>query len=72
MLQLAAARRKDQIKGYFNRAILGPKLLVIDELGILPSMEIDVLMNIDDLLPLFGPAFPGWQGSCDQRGRRSF
>ena len=36
MLQLAAAHRKDQLKSYFNRAILGPKLLVIDELGYLP------------------------------------
>jgi DNA replication protein DnaC len=36
MLQLAAARRKDQLKQYLNRAILGPKLLVIDELGYLP------------------------------------
>lgn len=36
MLQLAAAHRKDQLKSYFNRAVLGPKLLVIDELGYLP------------------------------------
>lgn len=36
MLQLAAAHRKDQLHAYFNRAILGPKLLVIDELGYLP------------------------------------
>lgn len=36
MLQLAAARRKEQLKSYFNRAILGPRLLVIDELGYLP------------------------------------
>lgn len=36
MLQLAAAHRKDQLTSYFNRAILGPKLLVIDELGYLP------------------------------------
>lgn len=36
MLQLGAAHRKDQLKSYFNRAILGPKLLVIDELGYLP------------------------------------
>lgn len=36
MLQLAAAHRKDQLTAYFNRAILGPKLLVIDELGYLP------------------------------------
>lgn len=36
MLQLAAARRKEQLKSYFNRAVLGPRLLVIDELGYLP------------------------------------
>lgn len=36
MLQLAAAHRKDQLMSYFNRAILGPRLLVIDELGYLP------------------------------------
>jgi DNA replication protein DnaC len=36
MLQLGAAHRKDQLKSYFNRAIVGPKLLVIDELGYLP------------------------------------
>jgi DNA replication protein DnaC len=36
MLQLATARRKDRLQSYFNRAILGPKLLVIDELGYLP------------------------------------
>lgn len=36
MLQLAAASRKDQLKSYINRAILGPRLLVIDELGYLP------------------------------------
>lgn len=36
MLQLATAHRKDRLSSYFNRAILGPKLLVIDELGYLP------------------------------------
>ena len=36
MLQLAAAHRKDRLTSYFNRAILGPRLLVIDELGYLP------------------------------------
>jgi DNA replication protein DnaC len=35
MLQLAAAQRQGQLKQYFNRAVLGPKLLVIDELGYL-------------------------------------
>ena len=33
MLQLAAAQRKDVLKQFFNRSILGPKLLVIDEMG---------------------------------------
>lgn len=36
MLQLATARAQGRLKQYFNRAILGPKLLVIDELGYLP------------------------------------
>ena len=36
MLQLAAAHRKERLTSYFNRAILGPRLLVIDELGYLP------------------------------------
>ncbi|MCX7066067.1 MAG: ATP-binding protein, partial [Proteobacteria bacterium] len=36
MLQLSAANRSGQLKPYFNRAILGPRLLVIDELGYLP------------------------------------
>lgn len=36
MLQLGASSRKDQLKSYINRAILGPRLLVIDELGYLP------------------------------------
>ena len=36
MLQLATAHRKDQLKSYLHRAVLAPKLLVIDELGYLP------------------------------------
>jgi len=36
MLQLAAAKSQGRLKGYFNRAILGPKLLVVDEIGYLP------------------------------------
>ena len=31
MLQLAVARRKEQLKSYFNRAILGPKLLAFSD-----------------------------------------
>lgn len=36
MLQLAAAHRQDRLKEYFNRAVMGPRLLVIDEIGYLP------------------------------------
>ncbi|HEY8341714.1 MAG TPA: ATP-binding protein, partial [Calditerricola sp.] len=33
MIQLAAAKAQGRLKSYFNRAILGPKLLIVDELG---------------------------------------
>lgn len=36
MMQLAAANAQNKLKAYFSRAILGPKLLVIDEIGYLP------------------------------------
>ena len=36
MMQLAAAKAQNRLKEYFNRAVLGPKLLVIDEIGYLP------------------------------------
>lgn len=36
MLQLASAKKQDRLKGYFNRAVLGPKLLIVDEIGYLP------------------------------------
>ncbi len=36
MLQLAAAKKQDRLKEYFNRAVLGPKLLIVDEIGYLP------------------------------------
>jgi DNA replication protein DnaC len=36
MIQLAAAKAQGRLKGYFNRAVLGPKLLIVDELGYLP------------------------------------
>lgn len=36
MLQLATANKQDRLKGYLNRAVLGPKLLVVDEIGYLP------------------------------------
>ena len=36
MIQLAAAKAQGRLKEYFNRAVLGPKLLIVDELGYLP------------------------------------
>ena len=36
MMQLAAAKAQSRLKEYFNRAVLGPKLLVVDEIGYLP------------------------------------
>lgn len=36
MLQLSAAHRQERLKEYFNRAVMGPRLLVVDEIGYLP------------------------------------
>jgi DNA replication protein DnaC len=36
MLQLALAKTQGRLTQYLNRAVLGPRLLVIDELGYLP------------------------------------
>ena len=36
MLQLGTARQQNRLKEYFNRAVLGPRLLVVDEIGYLP------------------------------------
>ena len=36
MLQLGIANRQGRLKEYFNRAILGPRLLIVDEIGYLP------------------------------------
>lgn len=41
MLQLAAAQRQDRLKEYFNRVVMGPRLLVIDEIGYLPMTRDD-------------------------------
>lgn len=48
MIQLAAAKAQGRLKGYFNRAILGPKLLIIDELGYLPfgREEANLFFNV--------------------------
>ena len=36
MLQLAIAKNQNRLKEYMNRAVLGPRLLIVDELGYLP------------------------------------
>lgn len=36
MLQLSAAHRQERLKEYFSRAVMGPRLLVVDEIGYLP------------------------------------
>ena len=48
MIQLAAAKAQGRLKGYFNRAVLGPKLLIIDEIGYLPfgRDEANLLFNV--------------------------
>src|SRR5690606_36972645 len=37
MLQLASASSQGRLREYFNRAVLGPRLLIVDKLGYLPS-----------------------------------
>ena len=48
MLQLTAAHRQGRLKEYFNRAVLGPRLLVIDEIGYLPfgREEANLFFNV--------------------------
>ena len=36
MLQLATAKKQDRLETYIKRSVLGPKLLIIDEIGYLP------------------------------------
>lgn len=48
MLQLSAAHRQGRLKEYFNRAVLGPRLLVIAEIGYLPfgREEANLFFNV--------------------------
>jgi DNA replication protein DnaC len=48
MLQLAAAKAQGRLKEYFNRMVLGPKLLVVDEIGYLPfgREEANLFFNV--------------------------
>lgn len=48
MLQLAIAKSQGRLREYFNRAILGPRLLVVDEIGYLPfgREEANLFFNV--------------------------
>ena len=48
MLQLAAAKQQDRLKQYFARTVLGPKLLIIDEIGYLPfgREKVNLFFNV--------------------------
>ena len=48
MLQLSIAKAQGRLKEYFNRAIIGPKLLVVDEIGYLPfgREEANLFFNV--------------------------
>jgi DNA replication protein DnaC len=48
MLQLAAAKKQERLDAYLKRSILGPKLLVIDEIGYLPfgRAEANLFFNV--------------------------
>lgn len=48
MLQMATARSQGRLREYFNRAVLGPKLLVVDEIGYLPfgREEANLFFNV--------------------------
>lgn len=48
MLQLAIAKKQDRLDAYLKRSILGPKLLVIDEIGYLPfgRAEANLFFNV--------------------------
>jgi len=48
MLQLAAAKAQGRLKEYLNRAVIGPKLLIVDELGYLPfgRNEANLFFNV--------------------------
>lgn len=48
MLQLATAKKQERLEGYIKRSVLGPKLLVIDEIGYLPfgREEANLFFNV--------------------------
>ena len=48
MMQLATAKQQNRLREFFNRAVVGPKLLVIDEIGYLPfgREEANLFFNV--------------------------
>ncbi|WDA22722.1 IS21-like element helper ATPase IstB [Aeromonas hydrophila] len=48
MLQLMTAHRQERLKEYFHRAVMGPRLLIIDEIGYLPfgREEANLFFNV--------------------------
>lgn len=48
MMQLATAKSQGRLKEYFNRAVIGPRLLVVDEIGYLPfgREEANLFFNV--------------------------
>lgn len=48
MMQLAIAKNQGRLKEYFNRAVIGPRLLVVDEIGYLPfgREEANLFFNV--------------------------
>jgi len=48
MMQLATAKSQARLKEYFNRAVIGPRLLVVDEIGYLPfgREEANLFFNV--------------------------
>jgi DNA replication protein DnaC len=48
MLQLSTAKKQERLESYIKRSVLGPKLLVIDEIGYLPfgREEANLFFNV--------------------------
>lgn len=48
MLQLSLAKKQDRLESYLKRSVLGPKLLIIDEIGYLPfgREEANLFFNV--------------------------
>lgn len=72
MLQLTAAHRQERLKDYFNRVVIAPRLLVIDEIGYLPlgRDEANLFFNVvakryerGSLILTSNPPFTQWAGT---------